>query len=79
MFMNTHVYLKSFHMFSTLYPEINMLGEISKHFKFMETHVVRNHVNVQISFQCHAECHFNMYCSYAIQQWPRVILTKKSY
>ena len=34
-------------MFSTLYPEINMLGEISEHFRFMETHVVRNHVNFQ--------------------------------
>ena len=45
--MNSHVSLKSFHMFSTLYPEINMLGEISKHFRFMETHVVRNHVNFQ--------------------------------
>ena len=28
------------------YLEINMLGEISKHFKFMETQV-RNHVNFQ--------------------------------
>ena len=47
MFMNLRVTLKSFHMFSTLYPEINMLGEISEHFRFMETHVVRNHVNFQ--------------------------------
>ena len=46
-FKNQHVSLKSFHTFSTLYPEINMLGEISKHFRFMETHVVRNHVNFQ--------------------------------
>ena len=59
MFMNSHVYLKSFHLFSTLYKEINMLGEISKHFKFMETHVVMNHVNFQMSFQCHAKCRFN--------------------
>ena len=77
--MNSHVYLKRFHMFSTLYPEISMLGKISKHFKFMETHVVRNHVNFQMSFQCHGKCNFNMYWPYAIQQWPKVILTKKSY
>ena len=43
--MNSHVSLKGFHMFSTSYPEINILDEISKHFRFMETHVVRNHVN----------------------------------
>ena len=48
MFFNPHVSLKSFDMFSTLYPEINMLGEISEHFRFMETHVVRNDVNFQI-------------------------------
>ena len=31
--MNLHVSLNlSFHMFSTLYPEVNMFGEISKHF-----------------------------------------------
>ena len=72
--MNSHVYLQSFHMFSTLYPEINMLGEISKHFKFMEIHVVTNHVSFRMSFQCH----FNMYWSYAIQQWLKVILTKKA-
>ena len=81
--MNSHVSLKSFHMFSTLYPEINMLGEISKHFRFMETHVVRIHVNFQNKFDfCQhvkAECDFNMYLSYALQQWPKVILTKKSY
>ena len=34
-------------MFSSLYQEINMLSEISKQFKFMETHVVKNHVNFQ--------------------------------
>ena len=45
--MNSHVPLKSFHMFSTSYPEINTLCEISKHFRFMETHVMRNHVNFQ--------------------------------
>ena len=45
--MNSHVSLKSFHMFSTLYPEINMFYETSKHFRLMETHVVRNHVNFQ--------------------------------
>ena len=28
---------------------VNLLGEISKHFRFMETHVVRNHVNFQIN------------------------------
>ena len=44
MFMNSHVSLKSFHMFLTLYPEIKMLGEISKPFRFMETHV-GNHFN----------------------------------
>ena len=42
--MNSYVSLKGFHMFSTLYPEINTLGEICKQFKFMETHV-GNHVN----------------------------------
>ena len=45
MFMNSHVSLESFYMFSTLYPEINMFGEISKHFRFVETRVVRNHVS----------------------------------
>ena len=45
--MNSHVSLKIFHLFPTLYPEINMLGEISKHFRFMETHVLRNCVNFQ--------------------------------
>ena len=45
--MNSHISLKSFHMFSTLYPEIDMLCKISKHFKFMETHVANNHVNFQ--------------------------------
>ena len=45
--MNSPVSLKSFHMFSTLYPEINKPGEISKHFRFMETYVVRNHVNFE--------------------------------
>ena len=64
--MNAHVSLKSFHIFSTLYPKIDMLGKISEHFIFMETHSVRNHVNFQ-----------NL--SYAIQQWPKVILKKKSY
>ena len=44
-FQNSHASRKSFHMFSTC-PEINMLGEISKHLKFMKTHV-RNHVNFQ--------------------------------
>ena len=70
-------------MFSTLYPEINMLGEISEHFRFMEIHVVRNHVNFQNQFDfsqhVKARCHFNMYLLYALQQWPKVILTKKSY
>ena len=41
------IMLESFHTFSTLYPEINMFVEISKHFRFMETRVVRNHVNFQ--------------------------------
>ena len=45
--MNSHVSLKNFHKFSTLYPETNMLGKISKHFRFIETHVLRNHVNFQ--------------------------------
>ena len=71
-------------MFSTLYPEINMLNEISKHFRFMETHVVRNHVNFQINLispkLCKPNVIFNMYWSYAKQQkWSKVILTKKSY
>ena len=47
-FQNSHVSLKAFTCFQH-YPEINMLGEISKHSKFMETHV-RNHVNFQNSF-----------------------------
>ena len=38
-----------FNMFSTLYPEINMLREISEQFRFMETHVVRDHINFQKS------------------------------
>ena len=79
MFMNSYVSLKSFHMFSTLFPEINMLGEISKHFRFMETHLVRNHVKVDSSQDVKAKCYFTMYLSYALQQWPEVILTKKSY
>ena len=70
-------------MFSTLNPEINMLGEISKQFKFMEAHLVRNHVNFQNLFDfsqpMKAECHFNMYGSYAIQQWIKVVLKNKSY
>ena len=82
MLINSHVSLRSFHMFSTFFPEINMPGEISKRFRFMETHVVRNHVNFQNSLDfsqpVKAKCHFNMYLSYAIQQWPKVILTKKS-
>ena len=36
--MNSRASLKSFHIFSTLHPEINMLGEMSKHFR---------HVNFQ--------------------------------
>ena len=31
------------HIFNT-YLEINMPGKMSKHFRFMETHVVRSHV-----------------------------------
>ena len=75
MFMNSHVSLKSFHTFSAFYPEINMLGEISKHFRFMETHALRNHVNFQNQFDfsqpVKAKYHFNTYWSYAI-------LTKKA-
>ena len=36
-FQNSHASLKAFTYFHH-YPEINMLGEISKHFKFTETH-----------------------------------------
>ena len=60
-----------------------MLGDISKHFLFMETHVVRKHVNFQnlfdFSHHIKPKCHLDMYLSYALQQWPKVILTKKSY
>ena len=77
MFINSYVYLKSFHVFSTLYPEINILGEISKHFKFMETHVARNHVNIQMSFQCHAKCHFNMYWSMPYSSGQKLSKQKK--
>ena len=70
-------------MFSTLYPEINMLGETSTQSRFVETHIVRNHVNFQnlFDFSQHvkAKCNFNMYLLYALQQWPKVILTKTSY
>ena len=48
-FQNSHASLKIASTFFRHYPEIDMLGEISKHFKFMETHV-RNHANFQNQF-----------------------------
>ena len=49
--MNSHVSRKAFtcfqHYKKNVYPEINMFDAISKQFRFMETHVVRNHVNFQ--------------------------------
>ena len=50
-----------------------MFGEISKHFRFMETHVLRNHVNFQTEFDfCQhvkAKCHFNMYLSAMVKSY----------
>ena len=43
--MNSHVSLKSFHMFSTLHPEINMLSEFLNILESWKH--VRNHFNFQ--------------------------------
>ena len=75
--MNSHASQKSCHMFSTLHPEINdcldswkhMLWEIMSVSKI--TLISHNLWKLNVILTCIGH--------YAIQQWPKVILTKKSY